>query len=70
MGDIGADQSADPGGVDVGNAREIHDESGGLLGTDGALEQKQSSEHNWALETKDSLAGLGSVKVLNAEWFL
>jgi hypothetical protein len=70
VSDVGADQRADPGGIDVGNAGEIHDEGGRPFGTNCSLELEQGSKHNGALKTEDALAGLGPVEVLDIKWLL
>ncbi|HZE26884.1 MAG TPA: hypothetical protein VE083_05830 [Terriglobales bacterium] len=41
VGEVGTDPSADPGGVDLGNAGAVHDQPAGLLGADGVLEPDQ-----------------------------
>jgi hypothetical protein len=70
MSDVSSDESTDPGGIDIGNAREVDDESGSFLGADGGLELKQSSKHDRALETENSLAGMGSIEIFDGEGFL
>jgi len=64
MGDVGADQSADAGGVDVENPGEIHDEGGGVFGADRGLELEQGCEHDRALKVEDSLAGAGTFEIV------
>jgi hypothetical protein len=70
MGDIGADQGADAGGVDVGDIGEVDDERARVLGAEGRLKLEQRAEHYGTLKTQNALAGLGAVEVLNGEWLL
>jgi len=70
MGDVGTDQGADAGGIDVGDAGEIDDEGGGVFGADRGLELEQSGEYNRALETENSLTGLGTFEIVDMQRFL
>lgn len=70
MGDIGADQGTNAGGVDIGDIGEVDDESAGVLGAEGRLKLEERSEHYGTFKAQNALAGPGTVEVLNGEWLL
>jgi len=46
--DVGADQRSDAGGVDVGNAAKIEDQSSGIVSPHFGLEIEQIVHQQWA----------------------
>ena len=65
MRDVGADECADPGRVNVRNACEVDDQGGDVFRANGSLKLKQRSENDWTLETEDSLPGHGAFEVFD-----
>ena len=65
MRDVGAHQRADSGRVDIRNIRKIDDQCGGILRAKGGLKLKQRSENDRALETENTLTGLGAVEIFD-----
>lgn len=70
VGHVGADQSTDAGGVYVRDLGEIDDQRAGVLGPNGGLKLKESSEHYRTLQTENALAGLGTVEFVDCKRLL
>ena len=70
VADVGADQSADAGGIDIGDAAEVDDEEAVFLGPQGGLKLEQGGENDRALQTENALAGLGAGEILDGEGFV
>jgi hypothetical protein len=70
VADVGADQGADAGGIDIGDAAEVDDEKAVFLGPQNGLKLEQGGENNGAVQTESALAGLGTSDILDGKGFL
>ena len=70
MGNVGADQGADAGGVDVRDGGKIDNESWGTLCSQSGLELEQRTQHDRSLQAENSLSGTRAVEILDGKWLV
>ena len=70
MGDVSSNQRANSRRIDIGNAREIKNQVGGLARPNLGLKFKEIADEDRARQTNNSLPFLRTVLFLNDEWLL
>jgi hypothetical protein len=67
MSDVSAHESADSGGIHVRDVREVENQGARLIAAHKFLEVEKSSQQKGPVKAQDSLAGLGSGRILDAK---